>query len=232
MTDMRTKRTRQAESGGPVRVVVVDDHPIMRRGLIDVINEDPDLTVCGEAATSAAALKVIAAEHPDVAIIDLSLGDESGLDLIVAVTAAHPTVRVLVLSGHDERLFADRSLKAGALGYVMKERAASELLAAIRRVATGRSYVSAEAAERILSALGAPRRARAGTSGLDRLSDRERHVLTLVGRGLTTREIAQRLTLSVKTVESHYAHIKEKLGLRNSRELTRAAVSWAEDQSR
>lgn len=209
-----------------IRVVVVDDHPLFRKGLIDAVNEEPDLLVCGEASTIASALAVIAAEAPDVALVDLSLGDESGLDLIGALAERHPDVRLLVLSGHDERVHADRALKAGALGYIMKDKAAGELLMAIRRVAAGKSYVSAETAERILSALGGRRPA--SQSPLDRLSDRERQVLTLMGRGVGTREIAAQLDVSVKTIESHYAHLKEKLGVRTARELMRVAVTWVE----
>ncbi|MGE0450623.1 MAG: response regulator [Vicinamibacterales bacterium] len=210
-----------------IRLVVVDDHPLFRKGLVDLIHDEPGLQVCGEAATISEALSVIAAEAPSVAVVDLSLGDESGLDLIASLAAHHPGVHVLVLSGHDERVHADRALKAGALGYIMKDKAATELLSAIRRVAAGKSYVSEETAERILTTLGGVRTP-SSQSPLDRLSDRERHVLTLMGRGVGTRDIAAQLDLSVKTVESHYAHIKEKLGIRTGRELMRAAVMWAE----
>ena len=221
-----TQRTSSSARGrNTVRVVVVDDHPIFRKGLVEAIQDEPGITVCGEAGTVGTALATIAEHKPDVAIVDLSLKDESGLDVVSALARTHPAVRVLVLSGYDERLHADRALKAGALGYIMKDKAATELLEAVRRVAAGKSYVSPETADRILSSLGRSRR----RSPVDRLSDRERHVLTLMGRGVATREIAAQLDLSVKTVESHYAHIKEKLGLRNARELMRVAVMWAED---
>lgn len=213
------------EPGRPVRIVVVDDHPIVRRGLIDVFNEAPGLTVIGEAGASAAALALFDAHPCDVAVIDLSLGAESGLDLTVAALARHPQLRVLMLSEYDEQLYAERALKAGALGYIMKDRAANDLISAVRRVASGRPYVSAATAERILASLGGHRRGLA-SSPLDRLSDRERHVFTLLGQGLTTREIAATLGLSVKTIESHYAHLKEKLGARNGRDLMRLAVAW------
>jgi DNA-binding NarL/FixJ family response regulator len=226
----RTERA-SGSTGRPsnaVRVVVVDDHPLFRRGLADAMRDEPGITVCAEADSVGTALTSIAAHRPDVAIIDLSLGDESGLDLVTTLAKTHPDVRVLVLSGHDERVHADRALKAGALGYIMKDKAASELAAAVRRVAAGKSYVSPETADRILRTLGVPQR-EVPRSGLDRLSDRERRVLTMMGRGLTTREIATELDLSVKTVESHYAHMKDKLGARNSRELMRIAVAWSED---
>lgn len=208
------------------RVLVVDDHPLFRRGLLEVLTAAPKIAVCGEAGTVAEALAQAAAQRPDVAIVDLTLGDESGLDLVATLRRTHPTMRILVVSGHDERVHADRALQAGALGYVMKDKAATELLQAVRRVAMGKSYVSEETADRILTAIGGARQP--GASPLDRLSDRERQVLTLMGRGHTTRQIAEQLQVSVKTVESHYAHIKDKLGVRHGRELMRVAVTWSE----
>ena len=228
MTTAQRTSSSAARPRNTLRVVVVDDHPLFRRGLVDALRHEPGIAVCAEAATVAAALASVAEHQPDVAIVDLSLGDESGLDLVAALAKGQPTVRVLVLSGHDERVHADRALKAGALGYIMKDKAASELAAAVRRVAAGMSYVSPETADRILRSLGTPQRD-VRRSGLDRLSDRERRVLTMMGRGLTTREIATELDLSVKTVESHYAHMKDKLGARNARELMRIAVAWSED---
>ncbi len=210
-----------------IQVLVVDDHPIVRRGLVDLLGEQDDMAVCGEAATVATALALVSATRPQVVIVDLWLGVESGLDLVTTLATAHPGVRSLVLSAHDERLYADRALAAGASGYIMKEQAASELLAAVRRVAAGKTYVSGEVADSILAGLSGRHRPDANPS-VSRLTDRERQVLMLVGRGLRTSDIAQQLTLSVKTVESHYAHLKQKLGLRNGRELTRFAVSWAE----
>jgi DNA-binding NarL/FixJ family response regulator len=212
---------------GDIRILVVDDHPIVRKGLVDLFDEQTGLTVCGQAGTIGQAMAAAASEPPDVAVVDLTLGLESGLELLPLLTASHPAVRVLVLSAHDEKLYAERALKAGALGYVMKDQAAAELIAAVRRVAAGKSHVSADTAERILSTLGAPRRGGADArSPLERLSDREHHVLTLLGQGLATSEIAEKLDISVKTVESHLAHLKEKLGARNGRELMRLAVSW------
>ena len=218
-------RTIAGKEPRMVRVLVVDDHPVVRRGLVELFDEAADLSVCGEAGAIDEAMAAAARAVPDVAVVDLALGAESGLDLVAALVAKHPGLGVLVLSGYDERLYADHALKAGALGYIMKDQAPGELLAAVRRVASGKPYVSADTAERILSTLGT-RRGQQDRSPVDRLSDRERHVLTLVGRGLTTREIAEHLKLSVKTIESHYAHLKEKLGARNGRELTRLAVTW------
>jgi DNA-binding NarL/FixJ family response regulator len=222
----KTPRSSPSVKHDAVRVVVVDDHPIFRRGLVDALSGAPGIAVSGEAATIKAAMATVAEHEPDLAVVDLSLGDENGLDLVTALAARHPKVRVLVLSGYDERVHADRALKAGALGYIMKDRTVDELLKAVRRVASGKPYVSEDTADRILVALGSARHPPA--SPLERLSDRERHVLTLMGRGLSTRAIAGHLQLSVKTVESHYAHIKDKLGLRHGRELMRVAVTWSE----
>ncbi len=207
-------------------MLIVDDHPIVRRGLADLMAEQADLTVCGEAATVAAALLLVSDRRPDVVIVDLWLGPENGLDVVAGIAAAHPGVRSLVLSAHDERLYAGRALAAGASGYIMKGQDCGELLAAIRRVAAGKTWVSDKVADGILSGLGG--RHGGGERPLSRLTDRERQVLMLVGRGLGTSEVARQLTLSVKTIESHYAHLKVKLGLRNGRDLMRFAVSWAE----
>lgn len=211
-----------------VRILVVD-HPIVRTGLVDLFAEEPGFEVVGEAATIAAARAAVAAVPPDVAVVDLALGTDSGLDLAAYLARSHPRVRILVISGHDERLYAERALRAGAFGSVMKDRPPDELVAAVRRVAAGRASVSADTADRILAALGMSRRGAADDRPpIERLSDREHHVLTLLGRGLATREIAGRLAVSVKTVESHLAHLKEKLGARNGRELIRLAVTWTE----
>lgn len=211
-----------------VRVIIVDDHEVVRRGLTDLIDREPGLEVCGECGTAAEVPSVVQAQSPDVAVVDLTLGAESGLDVIRAIAASSPNVHVLVLSAHDELLFAERALRAGALGYVMKTRPAADLLRAVRRVAAGRTSVSEQVAERIMATLGG-RETRVGASAIDRLSDRERQVFMLVGEGMGTREIADRLSISVKTVESHYEHIKDKLGLASGRDLLRLALSWTHE---
>jgi DNA-binding NarL/FixJ family response regulator len=215
----------------PLRVLVVDDHPIFRRGLIDVINDEPGMMVCGEAEDSAGARAIAAERQPDVAVVDLGLRDENGLDLVAAFATQAPMLRVLVMSCYDEQLYAVRACQAGALGYLMKHQAAWELLGAIRCVAGGKPFVSTAAAERMLATLG-PSPAAPGVSVFDRLSNRERHVFSLLARGLATREIAAALRLSIKTVESHYANLKKKLGARNGRELTRLAIGWSEHELR
>ena len=210
---------------GPARVVIVDDHPIVRKGLTQLLNEQPDLAVCGEADSPAAALALIDAERPDIALVDLSLGQDSGLELVKTVSASHRDIRLLVLSMRDEMLFAERALQAGASGYIMKNEAVRDLLTAVRRVLGGKTYVSERVTARILAGMG---RRSHETLSIERLTDRERQVLDLIGRGVATRDIAKRLEVSVRTVESHCAHIKEKFGLRNARELVRFAVSRLE----
>lgn len=213
---------------GLLRVVIVDDHPIVRKGLCDLINHEPGMTVCGESDTADGGLARIRLDRPDVAIVDLTLGMDSGLELVKAVNHSLPEVRVLVLSMHDESLHAERALAAGAHGYVMKDQTMGLLLGAIRAVAGGKIYVSPKMSERIVASVRRPARAGAHSGSAERLTDRERDVFALVGRGLTTRAIAEHLDLSVKTIETYHARIKVKLGLKNSHELIRAAVEWAQ----
>jgi DNA-binding NarL/FixJ family response regulator len=207
-----------------LRIVIVDDHPIVRKGLTELINHEPDMAVCGESDTVAGALERIRVERPDVAIVDLSLGSASGLQLVKDLDASQPDVRVLMLSMHDETLHAERALSAGASGYIMKQGAMHDLITAIRCVASGKRYVSPRMSEHMVSQVTGRRRADAAP--LVRLTDREREVFELIGRALETREIARQLHLSVKTVETYQARIKEKLGLKSGHELIRAAVSW------
>jgi len=221
-----TEGRRSSSSTGLLRVLIVDDHPIVRKGLTELINHEPGMTVCGEGDTPAQGLVRIRAEHPDVAIVDLSLGLASGLELLKTLNASLPDVRVLILSMHDETLYAERALAAGASGYIMKHEAMQKLIGAIRCVASGKTYVSPQMSERIVARVTGRRAAPDAPEPLERLTDREREVLTLIGRGLATREIARQLDLSVKTIETYQARIKEKLGLASGHELTRAAVSW------
>jgi DNA-binding NarL/FixJ family response regulator len=216
-----------------LRIAIVDDHPVVRKGLSHLINDEPDMAVCGESDSAAGALAMIGAARPDVAIVDLALGGAGrldGLDLVRAIATSHPSVRVLVLSMRDELLFAERALRAGACGYVMKHEAIGELLAAVRRVAAGRIYVSERVSERFFAGVTGRRGAVTDFSPIERLTDREREVFELIGRGLGTRAIARQLKVAVKTVESHHAHIKEKLGLKSVRQLVRVAASWAQSE--
>ena len=212
----------------PLRIVIVEDHPIVRKGLTELINGEPDMTVCGESDTAGGGLTVIRTGRPDVAIVDLSLGKDSGLNLVKQIDASQLDVRVLILSMHEETLHAERGLAAGARGYIMKHEAMHNLITAIRCVASGKTYVSAQMSERIVARVTGRRTTRDEPAPFDRLTDREREVLALMGRGLGTREVAQQLGLSMKTIETYQARIKEKLGLSNGHELMRAAVSWTQ----
>jgi DNA-binding NarL/FixJ family response regulator len=208
--------------------VIVDDHPIVRKGLTELINHEPGMTVCSESDTADGGLERIRVDRPDIAIVDLSLGMASGLQLVKTLNASLPEVRVLILSMHDETLHAERALAAGASGYIMKHEAMQNLIGAIRCVASGKTYVSPQMSERIVARVTGRRAAPDEPAPFERLTDREREVFALIGRGLATRDIARQLDLSVKTIETYQARIKEKLGLTNSHELTRAAVSWTQ----
>jgi DNA-binding NarL/FixJ family response regulator len=219
----------EPQQGQSARVFIVDDHHLLRRGLTDVINREPDLSVSGEADSMAAALREIRDASPDVAIIDISLKDGSGLDLVKQVKLIDSSIRMLVLSMHDEMIYAERAMRAGALGYVNKQASAETILTAVRRVSAGHVYVSNKVSERLLERM-------AGKKGIEKspveaLSDRELAVFELIGQGLGTRQIAKMLFLSVKTVESHRERIKSKLKLTGGTELTRRAVEWVLQRS-
>ncbi len=209
--------------------MIVDDHPVFRHGISALINAENDLIVCGEAASSPAALEAMRTLNPDVALLDISLPGTNGIELIKLMKAEHPKLPLLMLSMHDESLYALRALKAGALGYVMKAEALTHVLDALRKVLEGEIYVSPRLSERLIfQAI----QSVDGTSGspVDRLSDRELEVLELLGRGFGTKEIASELHLSVKTIETHRAHIKEKLGFRDAGEMVRFAIDWVSQE--
>ena len=208
-----------------VRVLIVDDHPIVREGYARLISAEPDLEVCGEASDATEAMQLLAASSPDVAIVDISLRSGTGIELCKQIRDTDTHTRVLICSVHDESLYADRALRAGAMGYVNKEQPAAEVLAAIRRVASGRIALSQQMTERLLSrAVGADQPP--DQSPIERLSDRELEVFELIGQGLTTHQIANKLHLSPKTVESYRENLKKKLELKSGTELTRHAVQW------
>lgn len=212
------------------KIAIIDDHPLVRRGLKSLIEDDLDLEMCGEASTIGGALKVIEESQPDLAVIDISLEDGNGLELVKQVKALHGSLKILVSSMHDESLFAERSLRAGARGYVQKNEATDEVIHAIHRVLSGKVYLSADMADRMLESL-TDVESDAEKTPVERLSDRELEVLELVGRGLTASQIGEQLNLSVKTIESYKEHIKHKLNLTNSAEVTRYAVQWFMEQS-
>ena len=211
----------------PTSIVLVDDHPIVRLGLTFLLGEQPDLEVVGQAADAASALEVIAANRPSVVVLDLNLQGEDAIALIPRLLQEWPALRILVLSMHEEDLYAERLLALGVHGYVMKQAEPSELLRALRRVAAGDTYLSPRLTERLVGRVG--RGARSGSSLAARLTAREHDVLQLVARGLGTREIAAELGMGAKTVDSHRRNIREKLGLASSRDLVRYAVRWERD---
>lgn len=213
------------------RIVVVDDHPLMRKGLALTLEVEPDLQVVGQAANAEEALDMVEKLKPDLALVDVSLPGMSGLELIKHLQAIRPDVAILVVSRHDESLYAERAIRAGARGYVMKLEASDVIVKAVRHVVGGGIYVSDEIKERLLMGM-VTGRATLNQSPLEVLSDRELEVFALTGRGQGTREIAERLHLSVKTVESYRARIKNKLNLNTAAELMQHAVQWVESEGR
>jgi DNA-binding NarL/FixJ family response regulator len=207
------------------RVFLVDDHPLVREGLANLINAQRDLMVCGEAEDSTQAVNRIRKARPHVALIDISLKNESGLELVKDLRSQFPQLALIVLSMHDEALYAERSIRAGAQGYVMKREASKNVLASVRRVLEGGVYVSAKVAGKMALRISSPREA-APRSPVERLSDRELEIFRLLGQGRTTGQIASDLNLSVKTIQAYCARAKEKFGVTSLTELLRAAIRW------
>jgi DNA-binding NarL/FixJ family response regulator len=210
------------------RVFVVDDHPIVRQGLSMMIDAENDLRVCGYAEEAQTALQAIVEYKPDILVVDISLNGPDGLELVKHVRSIFPELPILVLSMHDEATYAERALRARANGYIMKQEATEKVLVAIRRILNGEIYLSDRMANKVLHQYmgGSP----AGQSRIRDLSDRELEVFRLIGDGHATRQIADELHLSVKTVETYQAHIKEKLLLRTGRELVQQAIFWKMSQ--
>jgi DNA-binding NarL/FixJ family response regulator len=213
-------------SARKTRIFIVDDHPIVREGLSLMMNREPDMVVCGEAEEATKALQVITSTKPDFLIVDISLAGPDGLDLLKSIRARYPTMPVLVLSMHDEAIYAERALRAGANGYIMKQEATERVLVAVRQILANKVYVSDRIANRMLQQYV---KGYVGGQGspIAELSDRELEVFRLIGEGHSTRRIAEELHLSVKTVESYQAHIKEKLALKSGRELVQRAIQWS-----
>lgn len=225
MKTVAPKVTRKARH----RIFLLDDHPIMRQGLVQLLANEADLQVCGEANEAREALESIPRTLPDLLLADLSLPDRSGLELIKDLQAQYPELKVLVLSMHDESLYAERVLRAGGRGYVMKQEGGRKLLDAIRKVLDGQIYVSERIAGKILEIF-AGRRQQAAASPIELLTDRELEVFQLIGQGLSTQTIATRLSVSVKTVEVHRVNIKSKLQFASLPELVHQAVRWVENK--
>ena len=224
------KKTSQESKSKKSRVYLVDDHPIVRQGLIKLIEQEEGLAVCGESGTVKEALEDLKKLGPDVILVDISLEDSNGLELIKLVDDLGMQIPMLVLSMHDESLYAEHALRAGASGYVMKQAASNTLIQAIQKVLEGEIYVSKTMSSQMLKM--AFRSGGEDTrTGTDSLSLRELEVFELIGRGNSTREIAEQLHLSVKTIETYRAHIKDKLQLRSGTELMQRAIHWVETES-
>ena len=210
---------------GKKRVLIVDDHPMTREGIALWISHEPDLDVCYEAENAEEGFEVVMAQKPDLVLTDITLPGKSGIEFIKDVQAVHPELPILVISMHDESLYAERALRAGARGYIMKHEGGSKVVQAIRRVLSGQIYVSEKMSARILELFSTknPRE----RAGIEQLSDREFEVFELLGKGLSTHDIGKRLHLSAKTVDAHRANIKEKLNIRTTPELISFAASWA-----
>jgi DNA-binding NarL/FixJ family response regulator len=227
-----TGEKHRAKTGeGKSKVLIVDDHPIVRQGLSELINHEKDLTVCGQAEDAQQAMAAIRSVKPDVVVVDISLKEKNGIELMKDIKAQYPNMPVLVLSMHDESLYAERALRAGARGYIMKQEATEKVVTGIRTVLSGQVYVSDKmAAKMVYKLVGGG--ATAGASPVESLSDRELEVFNLIGHGLGTRQIAEKLYLSIKTIETYRAHIKEKLNLVSAGELLQYAIQWVNTQDK
>ena len=219
-------KSEKTPSKQAAKVLIVDDHPAVREGLAIRISRQPDLEVCGEAGDVAGALQLVAATDPDVAVIDIALKTGNGIDLIKRIKARNGSIRMLVWSMYNESLYAERALQAGAMGYVNKEQATDQIIAAIRRVLDGKVYLSEAMADQVLRRAVGGRTQPLKRSPAEILSDRELEVFQLMSEGLDTERIAEKMRVSPKTVETYRARIKEKLHLSTGPELIRRAVEW------
>jgi len=211
------------------RVLIVDDHPLLRKGVSQLIDQERDLVVVAEAEDAHKAITAIETSKPDVALIDISLNGSSGIELLKNIKARFPKLKMLCLSMHDESVYAHRALRAGASGYIMKQEGTERVLTALRKVLQGEVYLSDRLGNRMLHTL-VNGRSSLTSSPVEELSDRELEVFNLIGQGHGTRPIAEKLHLSVKTIESHRAHIKEKLNLQNATELVHHAIQWVQSE--
>lgn len=214
-------------SGQTYKIFIVDDHPIVRKGLSQLIDQETDLLTCGEASDAESALQILKKLKPDLTIVDISLQGMDGIELTKNIRARYGNLPVLIISMHDESLYAERALRAGARGYIMKQEATEKMMEAIRRVIRGDLYISEKVSAGIVKKF-VDGKSKRSSSPEELLSDRELEVFRLVGQGFGTRQIAEELRVSVKTVETYRANIKEKLNLKNARELIKHAVYWLE----
>jgi DNA-binding NarL/FixJ family response regulator len=223
---MNSQESQSKTERNKRKVFIVDDHPVVRDGLTSLINHESDLYVCGEAGESQQALKLIAELKPDVVIVDITLGDSDGIELTKDIKARHAKLPVIVLSMHDESIYAERVLHAGARAYLMKDAVSDKIITAVRTVLSGEIYVSDTMGKKLLRKL-AGNHVDAVNAPIDNLTDREFEVFRWIGQGHKTSRIAQRMHLSVKTVETYHSRIKEKLDLANAAELLQYAIKWA-----
>ncbi len=213
-----------------IKIFLVEDHPIFRKGLAEILNSQKNMLVCGEAEDAIQALEGIKETRPDFIIVDISLKDSSGIELIKDIRLRQPNVLILTLSMHDETIYAERALRSGAKGYLMKQEAPETVVKAVYHILNGNIYVSDRIATRMFNKL-IDGQANSENSPVDLLTDRELEVFQLIGHGLGTRQIAQKLHVSVKTIENHRAHIKEKLNLNSAIELVQHATLWVQQES-
>lgn len=211
------------------RIVLVDDHPVTREGVRVLIDQEPDLVVCGQSDSAPAALQLIQTVKPELAIVDITLKSVSGIELMKSIKAVMPELPVLIMSMHDELLYAERALRAGAKGYIMKHEASDRILVAVRKVLAGELYLSENMKERMLHSLVRSRKDEVVFT-IDTLSDREMEVFQLIGNGFSTRQIADKLKLSVKTIDSYREHLKLKLRLKKGSDLVRHAIQWVRSE--
>jgi len=219
-------KTRKPAVCSQRRLLIVDDHPLTRRGMAQLIGQQGDLLICGEAGDAQEALTLVKSLQPHLVLVDVTLPDKPRAELIKDLKALHPEIMVLVVSMHDEGLYAERALRAGARGYLMKNEGGEKLIEAIRQVLAGKVYVSPAMSARILDVFSGRQR-RAADTTIGALTDREFEVFQCIGQGMTTAEIAEHLHMSGKTVETHRLHIREKLGLKTGPELIKYGIRWA-----
>lgn len=212
------------------KILLVDDHPLVREGIATLIRATPDLRISAEAGNAAEALQAIQDEMPDIVLLDISLPGTSGIELLKDLHARFPRLLVLVLSMHEESVYAERALRAGAHGYIMKQEAGAKVIEAVRCVLGGELYVSASLAARMVKLFVANKQGKDARTSVERLSDRELQVYSFIGSGLSTQEVAEKLCLSVKTIQTYREHIKRKLGLRNATDLVHHATHWVENE--
>jgi DNA-binding NarL/FixJ family response regulator len=228
---MVREKPRDKIDRNKAKILIVDDHPLVREGLADLVNKEKDLVVCGQAEDAYQAMEAIRELKPDMVIVDISLKETSGLELIKDIKIRHPSLPVLTLSMHEESVYAERALRAGAKGYIMKREATKKVVTAIRKVLRGQLYLSEKMTTRLVRKFvdGKPE---AGTSPIDRLTDRELEVFSLLGWGKGTRQISEKLHLSVKTIETYRSRIKEKLNLTSASELLQHAFQWVNSEGK